>query len=84
MPCMSARPDRFSNLQNRWCGPTAVFLKESSRPALLEVPERAAQEPEQELERMRRAPAQVLLEQEPARVRELPRQAPPEQEPVQV
>ena len=81
MPCMSARPDRFSNLQNRWCGPTAAFLKESSRPALLEVPERAAQEPE--LERMLRAPAQVLLEQEPARVRELPQQA-PEQEPEPV
>jgi hypothetical protein len=56
-----------------------VFLKESSRPALLEVSERAAQEPE--LERMRRAPAQVLLEQEPERVRELPQQPPPEEEP---
>jgi hypothetical protein len=51
---------------------------------LLEVPERAAQEPEWELERTLRAPAQVLLEQEPARVPELLRQALPEQEPEPV
>jgi len=59
-----------------------VFLKELSHPALLEVPERAAQEPE--LERMLRVPAQVLLVQEPARVPELLRQALPEQEPEPV
>ena len=81
MPCMSARPDRFSNLQNPPCAPTAAYLKESSHPALLEVPERAALEPEQEPERMRRAPAQVLLEREPELVRVLLQQAQPEQEP---
>jgi len=47
----------------------------------LEVPERAALEPEQEPERMRRAPAQVLLEREPELVRVLLQQAQPEQEP---
>ena len=62
MPCMSARPDRFSNPRNRPCGPIAVCPKESSHLALLEVPGRAALEQARTLQ----APAQVLLGQEPA------------------
>jgi hypothetical protein len=60
-----------------------VCQKESSHLALLEVPERAAQEPEQEPEQERKlqAPAQVLLGQEPAQEPELLPLGPEAQEP---
>ena len=79
MPCMSARPDRFSNPRNRPCGPTAVCPKVSSHLALLEEPEPEAQEPEPA--RTLQAPAQVLLGQEPARERVLLQLGPEAQEP---
>ena len=79
MPCMSVQPDRFSNPRNRPCGPTAVCPKESSHLALLEVPERAALEPEPA--RTLQAPAQVLPGQEPALERVLLQPGPEAQEP---